>query len=46
LPTLLLTDDDGLVGPDELGIAEPAFRRSTRGSIKSQAGAASFISKL
>jgi thymidine phosphorylase len=27
LATLLLTDDDGLVGPDELGIAEPAFHR-------------------
>jgi thymidine phosphorylase len=27
LATLLLTDDDGLVGPDELGMAEPAFRR-------------------
>src|SRR6185436_18378435 len=27
LATLLITDDDGLVGPDELGIAEPAFRR-------------------
>ena len=27
LATLLLTDDDSLVGPGELGIAEPAFRR-------------------
>ena len=27
LATLLLTDDDGLVGPDELGLSEPAFRR-------------------
>ena len=27
LATLLLTDDDNLVGPDELGMAEPAFRR-------------------
>jgi thymidine phosphorylase len=27
LATLLLTDDDGLVGPDELGLAEPAFHR-------------------
>lgn len=27
LATVLLTDDDGLVGPDELGMAEPAFRR-------------------
>jgi thymidine phosphorylase len=27
LATLLLTDDDGLVGPNEIGIAEPAFRR-------------------
>ncbi len=27
LATLLITDDDALVGPDELGIAEPAFRR-------------------
>ena len=26
LATLILTDD-GLVGPDELGLAEPAFRR-------------------
>lgn len=25
--TLLLTDDDGLVGPGELGFSEPAFRR-------------------
>jgi len=27
LATLLLTDDDTLVGPEELGLAEPAFRR-------------------
>ncbi|WP_354107626.1 thymidine phosphorylase family protein [Bradyrhizobium sp. LB14.3] len=27
LATVLLTDDDTLVGPDELGMAEPAFRR-------------------
>ena len=27
LATLLLTDDDSMVGPDELGMAEPAFRR-------------------
>jgi thymidine phosphorylase len=27
LATLLLTDDDNLVGPGELGMAEPAFRR-------------------
>lgn len=27
LATLLLTDDDSLVGPDDLGLAEPAFRR-------------------
>jgi thymidine phosphorylase len=27
LATMLLTDDDSLVGPDELGMAEPAFRR-------------------
>jgi thymidine phosphorylase len=27
LATLLLTDDDGVVGPDEIGLAEPAFRR-------------------
>jgi thymidine phosphorylase len=27
LATLLITDDDGLVGPDDLGLAEPAFRR-------------------
>lgn len=27
LATLLITDDDALVGADELGIAEPAFRR-------------------
>ncbi|ADH88506.1 thymidine phosphorylase [Ancylobacter novellus DSM 506] len=27
LATLLLTDDDLLVGPDELGLADPAFRR-------------------
>ena len=27
LATLLITDDDALVGPDELGLAEPSFRR-------------------
>ncbi|MGK7062764.1 thymidine phosphorylase family protein [Bradyrhizobium sp. 1050_B9_N1_2] len=27
LATVLLTNDDSLVGPDELGMAEPAFRR-------------------
>ena len=27
LATLLITDDDALVGPDDLGLAEPAFRR-------------------
>ena len=27
LATLLITDDDSLVGPDELGLAEPGFRR-------------------
>ena len=27
LATLVLTDDDGLAGPDELGLAEPAFHR-------------------
>jgi thymidine phosphorylase len=27
LATLLITDDDILVGPDDLGLAEPAFRR-------------------
>lgn len=27
LTTLLVTDDDSLVGPDDLGLAEPAFRR-------------------
>jgi thymidine phosphorylase len=27
LATLLISDDDGLVGPDDLGLAEPAFRR-------------------
>jgi len=27
LATLLITDDDSLVGPNELGLAEPAFRR-------------------
>ena len=35
LATLLITDDDSLVGPDELGLAEPAFRRfaETAGSL-------------
>lgn len=27
LATLLITDDDSLVGPNDLGLAEPAFRR-------------------
>jgi thymidine phosphorylase len=27
LATLLITDDDAVVGPDELGLAAPAFRR-------------------
>ncbi|MGP8121188.1 MAG: thymidine phosphorylase family protein [Xanthobacteraceae bacterium] len=27
LATLLITDDDQLVGPDQLGLSEPAFRR-------------------
>ena len=27
LATLLITDDDALVGPGDLGLAEPAFRR-------------------
>lgn len=27
LATLLITDDDNLVGPNDLGLAEPAFRR-------------------
>lgn len=27
LATLLITDDDALVGPEDLGLAEPAFRR-------------------
>ena len=27
LATLIITDDDTLVGPDDLGLAEPAFRR-------------------
>lgn len=27
LATLLITDDDTLVGPDEIGLSEPAFRR-------------------
>jgi thymidine phosphorylase len=27
LATLLITDDDALVGPNDLGLAEPAFRR-------------------
>ena len=27
LATLLITDDDGLAGPDDLGLAEPALRR-------------------
>src|SRR3954453_18321252 len=27
LATLLITDDDALVGADEIGLSEPAFRR-------------------
>ena len=27
LATLIITDDDSLVGPGDLGLAEPAFRR-------------------
>ena len=27
LATLLITDDDALVGPNEIGLSEPAFRR-------------------
>src|SRR3569833_1735786 len=27
LATLLITDDDSLVGPDEIGLSEPALRR-------------------
>jgi len=27
LATLIITDDDDLVGPDDLGLSEPAFRR-------------------
>jgi thymidine phosphorylase len=27
LATLLITDDDALVGPDEIGLSDPAFRR-------------------
>jgi thymidine phosphorylase len=27
LATLLITDDDTLVGPDDVGLSEPAFRR-------------------
>ena len=27
LATLLITDDDTLVGPDDIGLSEPAFRR-------------------
>ena len=30
LATLLITDDDSLVGPADLGLAEPAFRRSPK----------------
>jgi thymidine phosphorylase len=30
LATLLITDDDALVGPGDLGLAEPAFRRFDR----------------
>ncbi|ABE38680.1 thymidine phosphorylase family protein [Rhodopseudomonas pseudopalustris] len=27
LATLMITDDDAMIGPDELGLSEPAFRR-------------------
>ncbi|WP_031336740.1 thymidine phosphorylase family protein [Rhodopseudomonas sp. B29] len=27
LATLMITDDDAVIGPDELGLSEPAFRR-------------------
>ena len=27
LATLLITDEDALAGPDEIGLSEPAFRR-------------------
>jgi thymidine phosphorylase len=35
LATLLITDEDNLVGPDEIGLSEPAFRRfaETAGSL-------------
>jgi len=37
LATLLITDDDAVVGPDQLGLSEPAFRRfgQTEGSLVS-----------
>lgn len=43
LATLLITDDDGLVGSDEVGLSEPAFRRfgETPGSLVTVSPAAS-----
>ena len=32
LATLLITDDDALVAPDEIGLSEPAFRRFAQGA--------------
>jgi thymidine phosphorylase len=46
LATLLITDDDGLVGPDEIGLSEPAFHRFARppGSLVSVTPATSPVS--
>lgn len=43
LATLIITDDDSLVGPDDLGPSDPAFRRSAEpvGSMVTIAPAAS-----
>ncbi|WP_338834322.1 thymidine phosphorylase family protein [Bradyrhizobium septentrionale] len=43
LATLLITDDDALVGPDEIGLSEPAFRRFAEpvGSLTAVSPAAS-----
>ncbi len=43
LATLIITDDDALVGPDDLGLSEPAFRRFAEpvGSMVTVAPAAS-----
>src|SRR5437667_5646096 len=43
LATLLITDDNGLVGPDDIGLSEPAFRRFAEppGSLVSVTPAAS-----